>query len=239
VSSASPKLAATLLVGLLAVGSLGVLAASSGVSDLRQLVFNAPTAIPTPYLCPGSANCHLLIPKKFTTLEEATRVASFVPLLPSNIPEGYEAYSVLQWRVDDSGGQAADKLAVHNDWIAVLYRDKAGHNLMVSQGFPAMPDLGAYLAGEESGQFFGEHGTLTLSNGGLAYWIEDMPFGFAGPGPMYGLMLSWEVGRYGTGWELSPDRATVSYGSPMSYTIVGDDLSLDQITAMANSVPLN
>jgi hypothetical protein len=222
---------------LVTVGGLGVAVATDLVPAPGGLLSSAPLATPTPDICAGQIDCHPIVPKKFATLEEATALASFVPRLPSRIPEGYQQYSVFQCRIDDTGNQAEDKLAVHNDFITVVYRDRAGHTLMVSQGFPALPNFGVYLTSEDSGHFFGNHGTVNLSDGAMAYWIQDMPFGFIGFNPpVYGLMLSWEVGRYGTGWELSTDRTKVSFGSPMSYTLLADGLSLDQLVDMAESV---
>jgi hypothetical protein len=51
-----------------------------------------------------------------------------------------------------------------------------------------------------------------------------------------GYLLAWEVGRFGSGWALSPDNRETVTGSPMSYALMSDVLSLDELLQLAESV---
>lgn len=50
------------------------------------------------------------------------------------------------------------------------------------------------------------------------------------------LSLSWTIARLGDAWERRPD-GTVQTGSPFSYSVAGTNLTLEELLAIAESVP--
>lgn len=175
------------------------------------------------------------------------------PLSPNYLagfPPGFDPYLVEHARAPL--GLAGDK-ETHNDWITVHFRNSSGGKLVVAQGFPAIPVIAALpgidgslneRAPQES------KGTVKVGEK-LAYWIRGDLWSpqdrnlldqiKAGKVPIPaleagGLVLAWEVGRFGPGYAISPDRAEVQYGSPMSYGLMSDVLSLDELVRSATSV---
>jgi hypothetical protein len=183
--------------------------------------------------------CTTKAAQDFTSIEEAIAVASFEPALPAYIPEGYEPVIVRHTRPDffaefikgdgfKEGCPGCDPRMSHNDQIGVYYRDAAGHQLAIIQGFPAT--LFLYDSKEES-----HRGKVAIGEY-EAFWIRGLP-SFAGPQPWDEgqFTLYWEIARVGDGWERHPD-GTVLYGSPMSYSISSNSLPLEELIAIAESV---
>jgi hypothetical protein len=183
-----------------------------------------PTATPSACWRPG---CFVITPQEFTTLAEAEAVASFRPMVPANIPAGFHLYKIQHSR------PFASARDVHNDWITVSYLDKDGHSLVISQGFPAFPGVGYYESAPD--------GLKGEVDGTGAYWARGVGLLASAIGPSRGgtnseaLMLTWEAGRFGAGWELTPSGELLT-GSPFSYSILSDILSLDELLSVASSI---
>ncbi|HLF70850.1 MAG TPA: LuxR C-terminal-related transcriptional regulator [Dehalococcoidia bacterium] len=196
------------------------------------------SSTPDPY-CPVP-NCIRIQPQRLTTVQEAATLASFNPSVPDYVPAGFHRYAVTFYRFADP---PIDK-SVHNDWIDIFYKDASGHILHVSQGFPAFPpvyaDLDLYKAAAPD-----KHGVLSIA-GRTGYWLSapnwfvlatsgnDLPVGVDRFSE--GTLVGWEVGRFGTGWELSPDRSSLYSGSPFTVSIGSDSLPLEELTKVAESM---
>jgi hypothetical protein len=169
----------------------------------------------------------VITPREFTTLAEAEAVASFSATLPQDLPAGFHLYKIQHSRPFASARE------VHNDWITVSYLDRDGHSLVLSQGFPAFPGLGYYEVAPD-----GMKGEV---EGAGAYWVRGEGLLATAVGPNRGganseaLMLTWEAGRFGTGWELTASGEVVT-GSPFSYSLISDSLSLDELLSVASSM---
>lgn len=196
-----------------------------------------PPAQPTEEAFPHSIQ---VVPQQYQTLQQAADVASFQPRLPTYIPAGYALSLIEHLRFPTNPPGRTD---VHNDSITVTYRDSEGHRLLVSQGFPARPGVGIYLSARDD-----RKGVVNIA-GRDVYWVQldimtaslalNGPSVFVGVPQLHegGLLLAWDARRYGPGWELSPDRTQITYGSPFDYGIASDTLSLDELTRIALSVP--
>lgn len=250
------KTSTLLFVGLKGAAALGFIALAGiavALSDnaLSQLPDSSAGARPTPDPLEWCRpQCVTVVPQRFTTLQEAASLASFEPRLPSWVPPGFEPYLVEYARAPL--GSVGDK-ETHNDWITVYFRNPSGGMLVVAQGFPASPVVVA-LPGVEGDLNDrapqASKGTVKAGEK-LAYWLRGDPWSprdrdlldqvKAGKVPIPdlqagGLVLAWEVGRFGAGYAVSPDRTEVQYGSPMSYGLMSDVLSLDELVKIAASV---
>jgi hypothetical protein len=239
----------TMLIGAVAVVAIGGAIVLTRPGPTHQTLAGGP---PTPAPCrPPDCLQTRLVPQKFGTLEEAAKLASFKPALPAQVPAAFKMYEVSLLRYTPM--PAVDQ-TVHNDSITAWYRDAAGHSLIISQGFPAM--FGFVASPGSDGDLVSRtpqdaKGTVNLSGGGQAYWLRGQPYSPSSnsqgqsfiPDPTLsktgGLILAWEVGRFGTGWEVSPDRSQVLTGSPMSYSLASDSLSLSDLVEIANSVTVD
>jgi hypothetical protein len=193
-----------------------------------------------------------VVSRQPTTLEEAASLASFKPQLPEFIPSDFKPHRVEHARASSniSGPE------VHNDWINVFYTNSEGGILVVSQGFPAAAGMAALPGTSDSMSSRAPQdskGTARIGDK-LAHWLTvgawpnlaSDPSGRPSPNAVFvpelpkgGLILAWEVGRFGPGWSLSPNRTTVESGSPMSYAILSDSLTLPTLVMMAESVRFN
>ncbi len=204
----SPRalLAVALFVGLVVVG--GVILASRG--------------------SPEGGNGALLPSDddvvRYASIEAASREASFVFMLPSFLPVGYD-----QQTVDASKRELNEFGAgVHNDWITVIYRDSNGNRIVISQGFP--PTLSARHAFPSQRV---ESGSLVIS-GHEAIWSAAVPLVSPfDPETDLGLVLTVYVGRFGQGWG---QPGSLFSGSPMEVSIGSDSLDLEMLVTMVNSL---
>jgi hypothetical protein len=148
-------------------------------------------------------------------------------MLPGSLPDGFEPHIVLATDRDLSTSHAANPQAVHNDWITVVYRNAAGDELLISQGFPARPEALWFtgLDGAEVGE--------SQVNDHEATWARNRselePFAQG----VYRSVLTLFLGRFGTGWG---EEASWFSGSPMTYTIAGSSLAVQDLAAIAESV---
>ncbi|MPZ48924.1 MAG: hypothetical protein GEU75_06385 [Dehalococcoidia bacterium] len=161
---------------------------------------------------------------KQISLAEARKEATFEVLVPSSIPAGFALESVEHYWSSD----LAKEHRSHADYVFLRYADPQGNWLLIGEGFGALLPGMILQAPPEARQ-----GTLEI-HGQPAKWIDGSPTNQWRPGGMVG--LAWEVGRFGEGWGLSPDRRTVSYGSPMHVGIASNSLDLEQLRIVAESL---
>ena len=109
-----------------------------------------------------------ITPVQYATLQQAVAVASFVPLLPSNMPGAFKQKTVVASQRDFSNPYVPQ---VHNDWITITYRDKDGHELLISQGFGQTISACFF-----SNPLFGAGPVnKTEINGHEAIWVANAP----------------------------------------------------------------
>jgi DNA-binding CsgD family transcriptional regulator len=245
----TPKVVAVLVGSIALTGVALATLSDRGSLGLANLASSSakPSSTPDPLeWC--RPHCDPLAPRRFTTLEEAASVASFEPKLPLSLPPGFEPYLVEHTRLPTN---PPGRKEVHNDWITVYYRNSAGGVLIISQGFPAMPAIVAFPGpGLNQKAPQNSKGTVQLGDE-VAYWLRGDAWSRrdsdlkskvdAGTVPIPaleagGFLVAWEVGRFGSGWAISPDRSGVEFGSPMSYGIMSDVLSLGELVRIAESV---
>jgi DNA-binding CsgD family transcriptional regulator len=254
----SSKLAVAALISV-SVVSLAI----AGVAGMK--LFDAPAGVPslgqqgsrTAGVCEAVLviQCGGYVARSFSTIEEAAEVASFEPRLPAYIPEGFEPISVVHSRPERwdparvrENCSTCDPRFVHNDQIGVYYRDDAGGWLVVGQGFPGGINWRGTAANVSDGRNYipdDRRGLIQIEGRGEAYWSRSGPafiwyrdsLGTPFPGTWEDrqLTLGWTVGLMGDGWEMGSDGA-VSYGSPYSWSISTDVLSLEELIAIAASV---
>jgi DNA-binding CsgD family transcriptional regulator len=238
----TPKLVAA-LIGTVAVVGLGM----AGVATIRSepgTVAPSTEAVASATPLPCAPHCVSDTIQHFTTLEEAAAVASFQPRLPTVIPTGFHPVLIEHGRVNFD---PPSRREVHNDWITVTYRDASGGTLVISQGFPARPAFGLTLmpgAGILQ-QVPAERQGVVAVGQWTAHWLQGLPWVAGAPvDPLRslpglehgGYVIAWEVGRVGPGWAISPDRQEVVTGSPFSYSLLSDVLSLGDQVAITESV---
>ncbi|HLF78844.1 MAG TPA: helix-turn-helix transcriptional regulator [Dehalococcoidia bacterium] len=232
-------LAAAVMTPLVIVG-LGLLTigfrSDHSPSSFRGVAQDSPTSQPQAF-----EQGFRLIPQHFGSLQAAADEASFKPQMPAYIPDGFTVSSIeyLRWPTNPPG-----RNDVHNDSITVTYRDSSGHLLLISQGFPAMPGMLYYSgapATRKSSVSLAGHERFMLQADQLP---TPYPPGFDPQGkaflpelPQGGLLLTWEAGRYGPGWAVSPDRTQTPHGSPFDYGIASDVLPIEELQKIALSVP--
>jgi hypothetical protein len=178
-----------------------------------------------------------MVPRQVASIEEASALASFEVVLPAAIPAGFTLRSI-EYARPPFGGPNAPK--VHNDWVTARYMNAEGRSLVVSQGFPALLS-GLYDIAPEN-----QRGTVSIGTHS-GTWVTGMP----GPGapvarngrqvpPTWeaggGVIVAWIVDRVGDAWERKPS-GEVAVGSPLSYSIASNALSLDELVTIAASVP--
>ena len=238
---AVPKIATVLAVPVLIAG-----AAAAGYGTFHALDSRAG---PEPLRVNGAVTsdaCASIVTRQcvnegedFSTLEEAVAMASFEPSLPTYVPDGFEPVSIRHSRPEffytavesgefEKGCPRCDPRMSHNDQIGVYFRDAKGTQLVVLQGFPAyMPSHGNAPPGKS--------GTVRVGES-EAVWVEGVPVSGRWDEPQLSLYL--ELGNVGTGWARLPDGSVMT-GSPMSYSITSDDLSLEELVRIAESVSIN
>lgn len=247
----TPKVVAA-VVGSIALTGFALATLSDGGNlSPANLLSSSTQPSPTPDPLEGCRpQCFTIVPQRFTTIEEAVAVGSFEPRFPESIPRGFEPYLVEHAR---PSFDPPTQKEVHNDWITVYYRNSTGGVLIISQGFPAMPAMVAFpCTGGCLNQKAPQQSKGTIQLGDTeAYWLRGDAWSRgdsdlkskvdAGRVPIPdlqtgGFLVAWEVGRFGSGWAISPDRSGVEFGSPMSYGIMSDVLSLDELVKIADSV---
>ena len=245
-----------LLASAATVTALVVLAGGYGVSRLVSDGGAVPSA--GQRLSRSSDACKALLTvqcigsagRDFSSLDDAGTVASFDPKMPAYIPEGFQPIMVRhsrpEWFSPEEVRQncpECDPQMSHNDQIGVYYRDAAGHWLAIVQGFPGAlpwdsmsPDLRP--AGRQGVVAIGDHGEAYWSRSGpsLSRVVDEHGNALTPQWEDKQLTLYWTVGRVGDGWEISPDGSTVLYGSPFSFSITSDLLSLQELVTIAESV---
>ena len=228
VAATVPLIAIALTAGAWASG-----VTDGGENDATSRLAASPTADPS---CPAP-KCFRLEPERLTTLQDVIDRASFVPLTVHAMPAGFEQQEILYWRYPATGSEAPDPKAVHNDWVTMIYRNSDGKTLAISQGFGVVAGLGMCNAADKGISPWPKPGIATIQ-ARQACWMEDVPFNLiADRLPNSGLMLAFQIGRFGTGWAISPEGSYFS-GSPMSMSFISDGLNLEQLTAIAESVKL-
>ena len=101
---------------VMALGGLGAVAAVLVWSNSNDASGSATASVsPTPIVCHSGATC-AETPVQYATLELAVAVASFKPLLPSNIPSTFKQTTVVASQRDFSNPYVPQ---VHNDWITI------------------------------------------------------------------------------------------------------------------------
>jgi DNA-binding CsgD family transcriptional regulator len=234
-SKAKVAVLGPLLVFALAAGGYGATKAFDGGSGLGPAGGGQGGAAPNPCATLFTYQCVQSESQDFNTLEEAVAVASFEPAVPAYVPEGFEPIAIRHTRPEDfsrfigsesfkEGCPGCDPRMSHNDQIGIYYRDTSGSQLAIVQGFPA------YLPFHESAPE-GSSGTVRISDR-EAYWVRGLPGRWDEPQTA----LYLDLGRVGTGWEVSPDKSEVLYGSPISYSITSNALSLEELVKIAESV---
>jgi DNA-binding CsgD family transcriptional regulator len=182
--------------------------------------------------CGSTHGCFVIREKPYTTLQEARQFASFEPMMPAYLPAGYKQQLVLGTDRSLMPNQhVGNPVEVHNDWITIIYRNDAGGQIVISQGFPARPGL--FTVSETAPS--AERGATAVGDR-EARWARGVPLTM-GPQRLLGAGLVFEVGRFGIGWAISPEGSYFS-GSPMSYFVGSDSLSLDELKKIAESVKL-
>ncbi|MGE0540296.1 MAG: LuxR C-terminal-related transcriptional regulator [Dehalococcoidia bacterium] len=230
----TPKFVAA-LIGTVATVGIGL----AGVATIRSepgSVTPATEAVASATPLPCAPHCVTDTIQRFTTLEEAAAVASFQPQLPAAVPAGFHPVQVEHGR---ASMDPPSRREVHNDWITVTYRDASGGTLVISQGFPARPAFGVMPGAGIWQQVPAEARGVVPVGDWTARWLQGQPWPTAGgqfdilrhlPGLEHGgYVLAWEVGRIGPGWAISPDGQEVVIGSPFSYGLLSDVLSLDEL----------
>ncbi len=232
------KLAAgVLVVAFLALGG-------GGYSALQLLVHNDPSPSLTAVTRQAADPCDALFTyqcieaesQDFSTIEDATAVASFVPALPSYIPPGFEPVSIrvtrplgttefIQSESYKQGCPGCDPRMAHNDQIGVYFQNQDGARLALVQGFPAY--LAVYDNMPED-----QRGTVQLGDG-TAYWVNGLPGGDSTS--LAYVTLYWDLGNVGAGRATLPDGTTLT-GSPTSYSISSNSLSVDELVRIAASI---
>lgn len=209
------------VLALSGIGLAGVMILGGGSGS------RGPNAAPVFDPCAGVPGCRRIIELRYTTVEEAAANASFVPMLPAALPAGFERYLIVASKRDFSNPYVPE---VHDDWITVVYRNAAGDELVLSQGFPAWPqvDWFASLGRAEAGKL--------QVNGREAAWADNVPpQQNAADNTAYRTILTLFLGRFGTGWG---EEGSFFSGSPMTYTIASDSLGLRDLISIAESVRL-
>jgi hypothetical protein len=143
------------------------------------------------------------------------------------LPDGFEPHIVLATDRDLSTSHAANPQAVHNDWITVVYRNAAGEELLISQGFPARPEAlwFAGLDGAEVGR--------SQVNDHEASWARNRFELKPADRGVYRSIVTLFIGRFGTGWG---EEGSSFSGSPMTYTIASNSLAVQDLVTIAESV---
>jgi outer membrane lipoprotein-sorting protein len=163
-------------------------------------------------------------PPQPISLAEARKEATFEVRVPQEIPAGFEIESIEHhWT-----SEQAKEHRSHADYVYLRYADARGNWLIVSQGFGGIIPGLARGAPPEARQ-----GDVDV-NGQPGKWVEGNPINQWLPGGM--IALAWEVGRFGNGWEVSPDGSTTSYGSPLHVGLASNVLGVEQLKAVAESL---
>jgi DNA-binding CsgD family transcriptional regulator len=210
-------------LAVLAVSGMAfVLVAANGSDNDPDRTASAASAT----VAPTCAGCLSIQEVEYTTIEEAAVFASFVPMLPADMPGGFEEHRIVASERDFTNPYVPE---VHNDWITIEYVNEEGARLVISQGFPAM--VSAVFSVRQATGLHG--GTLEVA-GHEAIWSPSVPITHRfDPSDDLGLVLTLYVGRFGSGW--GQDGSWFS-GSPMTYSIASDSLDLETLIAIAESV---
>jgi DNA-binding CsgD family transcriptional regulator len=174
--------------------------------------------------CGGRPGCFVAREIEYETIEAAAVHASFQPMMPAYIPDGFTQHQVFAKERDYSNPYVPE---VHNDWVTVTYRNDEGSQLVISQGF------GGLISARYAFPPEAKRGTLE-TNGRQALWSTSVPLTVVfHPETDLALAVTLYLGRFGSGWG---QEGSWFSGSPMEYTIAGDSLSLDELISIAESV---
>jgi outer membrane lipoprotein-sorting protein len=163
-------------------------------------------------------------PAQPISLAEARKEATFEVRVPQEIPAGFELESIEHHWISDQ----AKEHRSHADYVYLRYADARGNWLIVSQGFGGIIPSLARAAPPEARQ-----GDVDIK-GQPGKWVEGNPVNQWLPGGM--IALAWEAGRFGDGWEVSPDGSTTSYGSPLHVGLASNVLGVEQLKTVAESL---
>jgi len=235
----TPKLAGAMFVALVALTSAvvgyGTLKALQGPPSPSPAAATETESRPNPCASLFTYQCIRADSQDYSSLDDVTAVASFGPAVPEYVPAGYEPVIIRHTRPEGTnrfvqsqsfkdGCPGCDPRLSHDDQVGIYYRNASGQQLAIIQGFPA------YLPFHD-GAPADQRGTVRIGDR-EAYWVRGLPGRWDEPQ----IFLYLEVGRVGSGWEVSPDRSEVIYGSPMSYSITSNGLPLEELVKIAESV---
>lgn len=208
-----------LLVG--GIGLSGVLLAGWGRSDSDIPASEAGREFDP---CGGRPGCFVPSEVEYETIEAAAVHASFEPMMPAYVPDGFKQHQVFAKERDYSNPYVPE---VHNDWVTVTYRNAEGKQLVISQGFGGLVSARYAFPPEV------KRGTLEI-NGRQALWSTSVPLtAVFHPETDLALALTFYLGRFSSGWG---QEGSWFSGSPMEYTVASDSLSLDELISIAESV---
>jgi hypothetical protein len=205
-------------------------------SELSGTESHNQVEVASPVYCARlfTVQCLPLESQYFNTIADAAAIASFEPSLPRYIPGGFALLSVQHSRPQGTSASVQSgqfKLGCpdcnprfsHNDQIGITYTADDGSVLIIIQGFPA------YLPFQNDAPR-DRWGVISVGSR-EAVWVSGWPGNWqSGQTAIY-----FNLGRTGTGWEHQPPGVTVS-GSPISYSITSDSLSLEELIKVAESV---
>jgi DNA-binding CsgD family transcriptional regulator len=210
--------ACAVVIGIAGLGLGGVLLAGTAGGPESAM---EPTEEDS---CARIPQCSPISQVEYATIEEAAVHASFLPMIPAYIPDGFTQHQVFAKERDYSNPYVPE---VHNDWVTVTYRNDEGGRLVISQGFPAWINARHAFPGSES---------ETLDVGGRqALWSTMAPIAFPRFNPETDLhgVLTLFLGNFASGWG---GEGSWFSGSPMEYSIASDSLGLQELILIAESV---
>jgi DNA-binding CsgD family transcriptional regulator len=248
------------VLGLVLVGGLatGGWIAGAGTRDaVGEAAAQAPSPTLTPEMpdvCRQVGGCMVSndIRTEVASLDEAAALTSFVPHLPTYIPEEFTSRKLIYsepgplysyekdgtWKEVEGKSGAGDEL-----WAT--YGTSDGRSLIVVQGFEAAPTSWYEAAPDDmKGVVELEGKELQWIKGGPKPVEQWEPNEYGGVRPVDegwdngGYNLYWLIESQKTGtWEISPDGERHDVAAGLYYAISSESLPLDELVKIAASVP--
>jgi hypothetical protein len=161
------------------------------------------------------------------SLEQARKDATFTIVIPSYVPAGFEVESIEHYWVSEM----AKERRSHADWVLFRYTDSSGNWLAIAQGFGGSGLTASGFADPPDAS----RGNFTI-NGQPAEWTSGVRRdNWAEWQPEVQKSLRWRGGNLGTSSETS-STGEMSTGSPLSYGISSNVLSVDELKRVADSL---
>jgi hypothetical protein len=218
------------------------------------------TLTPGPNPCEGypPGECIGFFEQKIpvASLLEAADHTSFVPVLPTFIPPGYERVSLtyiwpgeipphMKDNFDEKGPRAPTEA------LYAQYVNQQGSRLLINQGYGHYPGLAIYETAPaySRGEVSMPPRTVYWYAGNQVWEEFTDRYGHAGQRPRTGAwkdssrtVVFWELygPSAGKGWEISPGGTRREFdlqGQPFVYIILSDSLPLEEMLKIAASVP--